>query len=122
MPGVTTLVHRDRVLKRRSANGEPVLSSRNATQPQILLALSFATATQLGLYLNFSNRWRATHWLFTYEHEFIKRGLVGTVTSAVFGDQALTEGFILRCSLVLLAAVSASLLWLTWTALKDEDP
>ncbi len=110
------------MLKRPFLKRATRVSLRNANRSQLILALSLAAGTQVALYLNFSNRWRATHWLFTYDHEFIKRGLVGTLTSTLFGDEAATEGFILHCSLVLLVAVSASMLWLISTALKDEEP
>lgn len=40
------------------------------------LALVIALSSYLGLIVE---TWSATHWLFSYEHGFIKRGLIGTV-------------------------------------------
>src|SRR5262245_41274604 len=34
---------------------------------------------------NFISTWHLTHWAFTYEHGFIKRGLVGDLTWRAFG-------------------------------------
>jgi hypothetical protein len=46
------------------------------------------------------NDWRETHWLFTYDYGFIKRGLIGTVTHKMFQNKASTEEFIYILSIL----------------------
>ncbi|MEM8804092.1 MAG: hypothetical protein AAGF55_16320, partial [Pseudomonadota bacterium] len=53
----------------------------------MLLALVILGSTAGVLALNGVERtgtWTATHWLFSYEHGFVKRGLVGTLLAQVF--------------------------------------
>src|SRR5689334_18987897 len=52
------------------------------------------------------NFWRATHWLFTYQYGFIKRGFVGTFANLIFQDRAFTKSFIYTSSIVNLLVLS----------------
>ena len=56
--------------------------------------------------------WHMTHWSFTYEHGFIKRGLVGDITSRLFG--AATPQIIYRSVLAIFILLMIALTcWVT---------
>ena len=54
--------------------------------------------------------WTATHWLFTYEHGFIKRGLIGTLLAQFSETVSIRTVSILYFGIVALAAMTLALL------------
>ncbi len=53
--------------------------ARVAGAAMLVFALAFVALKYLGTV----NAWKATHWLFTYDLGFVKRGLLGTMASAM---------------------------------------
>ena len=60
-------------------------------------------------YLGTVNPWKLTHWLFSYELGFVKRGLVGTLLRAALPGRVVTSEMIVGVSLVVAAAFIAAL-------------
>jgi hypothetical protein len=56
--------------------------------------------------VEFVSTWHMTHWSFTYEHGFIKRGLVGEIASRVFGTVTPSIINVLVWSIFLLLAIA----------------
>jgi hypothetical protein len=54
-------------------------------------------------YLGTINAWKLTHWLFSYELGFVKRGLVGTLAHAVLPRGIVTREAVVVASLVVVA-------------------
>ncbi|MEO0946469.1 MAG: hypothetical protein AAFY06_16880 [Pseudomonadota bacterium] len=83
----------------------------------MLLALVILGSTAGVLALNGVERtgtWTATHWLFSYEHGFVKRGLVGTLLSPVFDTITIQTVTYLYLGFVVLAAgMLGFLIWRT---------
>ena len=60
--------------------------------------------------IHFVSDWHMTHWAFTYEHGFIKRGLIGETISRLFGP--VTSTIINSVSWGIMLSLSAALIYL----------
>jgi hypothetical protein len=65
----------------------------------LLVVLAFVVLKYVGTI----SRWKLTHWLFSYELGFVKRGLVGTVLQAVSPGGVVTAESVVEISLAIAA-------------------
>ena len=71
-------------------------------------------------YFGIVSRWKLTHWLFSYELGFVKRGLVGTLLQAVLPGGVVTAEAVVVVSLVTAAAFLIALGALALPLFADE--
>ncbi len=86
-------------------DGKSPLAQNNL--PLILLVLGVLAALRN---IKLVSHWHMTHWAFTYEHGFIKRGLIGEITSRVFGT--VTPTIINSLSWGIMLLLAAALIYL----------
>jgi hypothetical protein len=74
------------------------------------IALLVAVLVLVGLkYLGTTSAWKLTHWLFSWELGFVKRGLVGTVVQAFSPGGIVTSETIVAISLIAVAGFLVAL-------------
>lgn len=71
-------------------------------------------------YLGTITRWKLTHWLFSYELGFVKRGLVGTLLQAGLPGGVVTVEAVVVASLVIVAVFVVALCMLALPLFTEE--
>jgi hypothetical protein len=88
-----------------------------------VVPILFFAAIVLVSYLNIRDvdLHNASHWVYGWDHGFISRGLVGTITDVIWGDTSRTHAFINTASfLVFCALMGLVLLMLTMMIQRDQ--